>query len=149
MSDLSKLKYLYMVLEESMRLYPPGFIIRREVVEDITIDDYLIKKGSMVMVSPWVTHRHKSYWENPEAFIPERMERSEKAKRHSYTFFPFGGGKRTCIGNNFAMLEMAAIIVSIIQNYELGEASDKSIKPAMGTTLNSESPIKLTIRKRT
>lgn len=103
--DLDRLPYSRMVFEESMRLYPPAFSTSRVAREEDRIDDYVIPKGAIVTLSPWVTHRNPNLWPDPERFDPERFAPGRQRERHKFAYFPFGGGPRVCIGNAFALME--------------------------------------------
>ena len=109
--DLPRLDLVTRVFQESMRLYPPIWIMERRVLEDDVIGNYHIPAGSSLEISPFVTHRHPEFWENPEAFDPDRFTPQRSAGRHPYACLPFGGGQRLCIGGHLAMLE-ARVIVS-------------------------------------
>jgi cytochrome P450 len=109
--DLPRLRFTKMVIEESMRLYPPAWIIARSVVETDEIGGYQIPAGSIVFVSPYVVHRHPKFWQDPEGFDPRRFE-NEKPRG---AYFPFGGGPRMCIGNGFATMEAELVLATIAQ----------------------------------
>jgi cytochrome P450 len=115
--DLPLLPYNRMVLEESMRLYPPAWILGRRAVADDTLGGHVIPAGSVVAISPYLMHRHPDYWEDPERFDPERFTKERSVGRKPFAYFPFGGGPRLCIGHNFAMLEAQVIIATAAQHY--------------------------------
>jgi cytochrome P450 len=117
--DLANLPYNRMVVEESMRLYPPAWVLVRMPLVDDVIGGYRIPARSSVFVSPYITHRHPDVWENPEGFDPERFTPERSAGRPRYAYFPFGGGPRMCIGNNFAMMEAQLVLATISQRYRL------------------------------
>jgi cytochrome P450 len=118
-ADLPKLTYTNMVLQESLRLYPPVWVIPRDAIKDDCIGGYRIPAGSTILLSPYLTHRHRDFWDNPEAFDPDRFlpERSKERPRHAY--FPFGGGPRLCIAGDMATMEVLLIMVMIAQRYRL------------------------------
>ena len=91
---LQRLEYTTMVIKESMRLYPPAWMIPREAAKDDVIGGYQIKKGDKVLASPYAMQRSKRYWKNPEAFIPERFTAENMKDMPRYAYFPFGGGAR-------------------------------------------------------
>jgi cytochrome P450 len=117
--DLPKLRYTRMVIEESMRLYPPAWMFGRMAIAEDTVRGYRIPPGSMVIISPYFTHRHPDFWTNPEGFDPERFAADAAAKRHKYAYLPFGGGPRICIGNGFALVEAQAILATITQRFRV------------------------------
>lgn len=117
MSDLPRLPYLLQVIKETMRLYPPAWMIDRHTIADDEILGYRIRKGTLVLVSPYVTHRHPEYWPNPEGFDPERFSPANEEARPRYAYFPFGGGPRQCIGNAFAMMEAQLIVAAVLQRF--------------------------------
>jgi cytochrome P450 len=119
LEDLPNLKYTRMILEESMRLYPGAWIFTRTNLDADEIGGYHIPAHSLIMISPYVTHRLPSFWENPEDFDPERFARERVASRPRYTYYPFGGGPRQCIGEIFALTEMQLIIAMVAQKYRL------------------------------
>ena len=117
--DLPKLKYTRMVLEEAMRLYPPAWMFGRLAIGEDEVRGFRIPPGSMVMLSPFFTHRHPQFWPNPESFDPERFAPEASARRHKHAYFPFGGGPRVCIGNGFALSEAQAIIATATQRFRV------------------------------
>jgi cytochrome P450 len=126
---LSRLSYTRMVLEEVLRLYPPAWVFGRKAISDDEIGGYFIPANSMIVLSPYVTHRNPAFWENPEAFNPERFTPERSAGRPHYAYFPFGGGSRMCIGNNFALMEMQLILATIAQRYRLHLVPGHPVEP--------------------
>lgn len=118
-ADLPTLSYTSMVIDESMRLYPPAWAIGRSPVADDEVLGFKIPKGANVMMSQWLTHRHSDFWENPDRFDPERFAPERAANRPRYSYFPFGGGQRQCIGNTFALTEAKLILATIAQRFRL------------------------------
>jgi cytochrome P450 len=119
LADMPRLRYTMLVLHESLRVYPPVWVFPRDAIKDDEIGGYRIRAGSTILLSPYITHRHPEFWENPEAFDPERFlpERSHGRPRHAY--FPFGGGPRLCMGVDMAMMEMMLIMVMVVQRYRV------------------------------
>jgi cytochrome P450 len=118
-SDIPKLQYTRMVIEESMRLYPPAWIVGRNAIDDDEIGGYHVPAGSLVFVSAWVTHRHPGLWDNPEGFDPERFAPGADEGRPRYAYFPFGGGPHLCIGNSFAMMEATLVLATVAQRFHM------------------------------
>lgn len=112
-TDLPRLAYTRMVIDETLRLYPPVYIFSRAVKADDTIGGYRLPKGSAVDISAYVTHRHPEFWPNPERFEPERFTPEQQAARHKYAYIPFSTGPRICIGNNFALMEATLALATI------------------------------------
>jgi cytochrome P450 len=115
--DVPKLRYTTMVLEESMRLYPPAWVMTRAPRNIDEIGGYKLEPGTYVFISPWVTQRKASLWEDPEGFDPERFAPEKAANHHRFAYFPFGGGPRICIGNAFAMMEATLILAILMQQF--------------------------------
>jgi len=121
--QIKKLTYTRAVIDESMRLYPPAWITDRENLEDDTINGYHIRKDTLVGVSFYELHRNPAYWEQPDAFVPERFLGDAK-KQTAGAYFPFGAGPRQCIGLGFAVFEMVLAVAHLISHYELTTALD-------------------------
>lgn len=134
-ADLGKLVYTTAVLKESMRLYPPAWIIGRRCVEGDTIRGYDIPPDSIVFASPWVTQRHPVFWPNPEGFDPERFLPERAASIHRYAYFPFGAGPRICIGQGFAMIEAALLLATLAQKIRLDLVPGHPVVPQPSITL--------------
>ncbi len=110
--------YTKQVVEESMRLYPPAYFIDRVNIEDDIFEGMEIPKGSNLLFSLHEIHKHKSFWEDPFKFDPDRFAEGNKVKYSAY-YYPFGAGPRMCIGNNFAMYEMILAVAELISNFEI------------------------------
>jgi cytochrome P450 len=145
--DAAALSYTTMVLKEAMRLYPPAWGLGRKATTNDRINGCEIPAGADVAVSAWVTHRHPSFWEEPERFIPERFAPDREAERHRHVYFPFGAGPRACIGQYFSMLEAVIALAVITQHYELSSASER-IPLAPRITLHPAAPVPCRLRQR-
>ncbi len=147
-ADLRNSDYTLQVIEETMRLYPPAWITDREALEDDMIDGYQVKKGQDVTVLIHAIHHSPEYWDEPEAFRPERFSAENKKKQEPYTYLPFGGGPRQCIGNNFALMEMQFVLMEMLRRYtfEVVPGQDIDIKPMI--TLRPKNGIKMRIKRR-
>lgn len=129
MEQLRKLSYVKQCVEEGMRMYPPAYYIDRESIEEDTIDGFTIPKNTMLLLAIYELHRDGRFWEAPEEFMPERFDASQKKDFSDY-YFPFGGGPRMCVGNNFAMQEMILTVAEILQKYRLEpDVQDIQINP--------------------
>jgi cytochrome P450 len=146
--DLPALKYTRMILEEALRLYPPAPILSRKAIADDELQGYPIAANSMILISPYVTHRHPAFWEEPEQFDPERFRPERSAARPPYAYFPFGGGPRICIGNHFAMMEAQLILATVAQRYRLRLVPGHPVEPQVVVTLRPRYGLPMTIHAR-
>jgi cytochrome P450 len=129
--NVMKLEFTTWVIKEAMRLYPPVWGITRDAAKEDVIDGYRIKKGDSIAMAPWAVHRLEKYWENPLKFDPERFSPERIKQVHRYAWFPFGGGQRMCIGNNFAMMEMQIVLALMCSkfNFEVAENFKLELEP--------------------
>ncbi len=135
--DVGRLTYTRMVIEESMRLYPPVHTIAREALADDTLVGRPIPKGSSVLIVPWVLHRHRLLWKDPGTFIPERFSAEQTAARPRFSYLPFGGGRRICIGAAFAMTEATVLLATLAQRYRLQLLRGHRVEPVGLITLRA------------
>ena len=117
--DLPDLVWTRRLFEESMRLYPPVWLIPRRAIADDEVGGYPIPAGSEVLISPCVLHRHPDYWERPDEFDPDRFSAEPAEKRRRYTYLPFGAGPRACVGSALASMEALLILAMVAQRYRL------------------------------
>ncbi len=146
--DLPHLTYTRMVLEEAMRLYPPGWMTWRTAIADDEIDGCPIPAGAKVVISPYVTHRLPSLWEDPEIFDPERFSAERSARRPRCAYLPFGAGPRLCIGSNLAMMEAQLVVASVAQLYQLRNVPGYIMRLNPSITLQPRSGIPMTLVRR-
>src|SRR6266566_1031812 len=132
---LTHLPYSRMVLEETLRLYPPAWSLARKARAGDCVGGYAIPAKSVILMIPYVTHRHPAFWEHPERFAPERFTPERAAARSRYAYFPFGGGPRQCIGNNFALMEAHLILATVAQRYHLHLVPEHAVEPEALLTL--------------
>jgi cytochrome P450 len=145
--SLKKLSFLEMVIKESLRLYPPIHVGNRKAAVDIPIDGFTIPAGKRVMYSIYLTHRDPNYWTDPDMFQPERFDRINGNKPTAFSYLPFGGGPRTCIGAAFAQVEAKAVLSRLLSRYEL-ILIDPEVKPYMGATLEPRPGVMMRIQHR-
>jgi cytochrome P450 len=145
-SDLPKLKYAEMIVKEVMRLYPPAYAIGREAIEETEIGGYRVPRGTQLFAFQWVTHRDPRYFDEPDAFKPERWENSEPAPKYAY--FPFGAGPRQCIGNYFAMMEIVLLLATIGQRFRFKLDPDHRVEVLPVLSLRPRNGIKVIIEPR-
>lgn len=146
--DFPKLAYTKLVVQESMRLYPPVWGMARLTAKDEQLGDLLIPARSPVLLVQYVTHRHAEFWDNPEGFDPERFQPSQVERRHPYAYFPFGAGPRTCIGNHFALLEAVLIVATVASNWRLNLVPGAPVIPQPRVTLRPKGGLLMTIQRR-
>ena len=130
-----------------MRLYPPAWIVERRALSAHTIDGVRIPKGSVLMLSAWVTQRHPDFWDEPLRFDPERFH-PERRLRHRFAYLPFGAGPRVCIGGGFALLEMRLVLATLAQHFELETTSADELGLDPNITLRPRDGLKMQIRRR-
>ncbi len=118
LQEISQLNYTKCCIEESLRLYPPAWITDRVNIKDDKIDDYVLKRGTIIGASIYELHRNKTYWESPEEFNPSRFFEENRKEIMPY-YMPFGAGPRLCIGNNFAMYEMILAVNTILKKFHI------------------------------
>jgi cytochrome P450 len=146
--DLNQLSYTGQVLHEALRMYPPAWMFARTAIKDDEIGGYPVPAGSMMMLSPYVTHRLPQVWDEPDRFDPERFAPGRDAERPRYAFFPFGGGPRMCIGNNFALMEAPALLAMIMQNFDFKLAEGYPVKSQPAATLRPRPGLYANLRAR-
>ncbi|HEC1889908.1 TPA: cytochrome P450 [Campylobacter jejuni] len=143
-AHLRQFKYLTNIFKESLRLYPPVGFFAREAKKDTQVRDKLIKKGSGVVIAPWLIHRHEEFWTNPHGFNPSRFEGEYKKD----AYLPFGIGERICIGQGFAMQEAILILANILKTYKL-ELEEGFVPDVVGRlTVRSANGMRVKFSKR-
>ncbi len=146
--DLARMPYGRMVVEETLRLYPPAWGVERRAAADDEIGGFRIRKGAQVFVSTYVTHRHPDFWPAPERFDPERFQPELAVTRPKFAYLPFGGGQRQCIGNNFALMEIQLILATLAQRYRLKVVPDHPVAVQPVITLRPRHGILMTLLAR-
>jgi cytochrome P450 len=146
--DLANLPYTRMVIEESMRLYPPAHTFGRQPIADDEVLGHRIAAGSEVLIVPWLLHRKPSLWENPDRFDPERFAPERAAARPRFAYLPFGGGPRICIGAAFAMTEAMLILATVAQHYRLRVKPGFTVEPQGLITLRPRYGLKMLLEQR-
>jgi cytochrome P450 len=146
--DLPHLPYLRMVIDESLRVYPPAWLVARRAKEPDTFGDYTLPAGSAIVLSPYITHRHPDFWDDPERFDPTRFDPARAESRHRYAYFPFGGGPRQCIGNSFALMEAQLVLATLAQRYRLRMLAGHRVEPEPLVTLRPRGGLPMTVEAR-
>jgi cytochrome P450 len=147
-ADLSKLEYLERVFREAMRLYPPVWSMGRFVENEYSLGGYTIPKGSSLIFSQYVMHHNARYYDNPETFDPDRWTEDFKMHLPRFSYFPFGGGIRGCVGEPFAWQEGILLIATISSYWSMRLAPNQHVKLEPSITLNPKNGIKMKLRAR-
>jgi cytochrome P450 len=147
-ADLPQLAYTRMVIDETLRLYPPIYIFSRAVKQADTIGGYSIPAGSSVDISAYVTHRHPEFWPHPERFEPERFTPERVAARHKHAYIPFSTGPRICIGNNFALMEATLALATLARRVRLRLTAPELPAPEPLLTLRPLGGLRMRVERR-
>jgi cytochrome P450 len=147
-SDLASLPYLRMVVDESMRLYPPAWGFSRQAMADDQLGGFRLPRGWLAFVIPYVLHRLPAYWQNPDAFDPERFLPERSVDRPKFAFLPFGAGPRRCIGDQFALIETQLSVATFAQLYRLHLQPGHRVDPWPLITLRPRFGMLMTIERR-
>jgi cytochrome P450 len=148
LADIPALPYAEQVVTESMRLYPPAWIIGRRALEEYALGDYIIPARGVVVMSPYLTHRDARHFPEPDRFLPDRWTPEFKAALPSFAYYPFGGGARRCIGESFAWMELVLVLSTIAQRWRLRLAPDQKVVPQPVVTLRVKNGLKMITQPR-
>jgi cytochrome P450 len=146
--DCPRLKFTEMIVQESMRLYPPAYVVGREALADCAIGGYHVPRGTTLLMSQWVMQRDARYYADPMAFRPERWGEEAIKSLPKFAYFPFGGGPRLCIGNTFAMMEMVLVLAAIAQRFRFRLQPGAHVLPVPTFTLRPAGGIPAEIQRR-
>jgi cytochrome P450 len=147
-ADLQRLSYTEMIIRESMRLYPPAWVLGREAIRGFEMNGASIPGGAQLMISPWLMHRDPRYFDQPETFRPERWANEQMKQLPKYAYFPFGGGPRLCIGNSFAMMEATLILATVAQRFHFELAPNQRVLPLPSITLRPKNGVRVIVFPR-
>jgi cytochrome P450 len=145
--DLPALTYTRQVFDETLRLYPPAWMITRKCLSEDRVGGYRIPKNALVIIGVAAIHHNATYWPDPERFDPLRFAPEAAAGRPRYAYLPFGGGPRLCIGNNFALAEAPLILASIFQRYQLDLAPGAEVVAEALVTLRPRDGLPMRVRR--
>jgi cytochrome P450 len=146
--DVPKLAYLRQVVEETLRLRSPAPLIPRNVIADDEIGGYRVRAGDAVFLLFWATHRHPDFWPDAEVFDPDRFSTERSKDRHSWSYIPFSGGPRTCIGNMFALVEASILAAQLLSRFDLEVLSCADVRPVAVATVRPSKPVRVVLRRR-
>ncbi len=144
--SLARLPLVTRVFQETLRLYPPAWIITRKALRRDRLGQRVIPEGGLVVMSPYVTQRDRRWWNEPDSFDPDRF--ADPGDRPRYAYFPFGGGPHLCIGNHFSMLEAGVIIATVVRHYRLELPADREIAIDPGVTLTPRGGLPMLVKYR-
>jgi len=147
-ADLSSLTYVEKVVTESMRLYPPAWIIGRRALEDYALGEYLVPARGILLVSPYVLHRDARHFPDPDRFLPERWTPEFKAQLEPFAYCPFGGGARRCIGESFAWMELVLVLSALARRWTLRLVPGHPVVPQPVVTLRIKNGLTMTVNAR-
>jgi cytochrome P450 len=147
-ADVDRLPYTTRVVTESMRLYPPAWLVGRRAVNEYSIGGYSVPPRSIVVMSQWIVHRDPRHYPEPERFDPDRWTPAFKAALPRFAYFPFGGGPRQCIGESFAWMELVLVLATIAQRWRFDLVPGHPVVPHAAVTLRPKYGMKMTARAR-
>lgn len=146
--DYPRLRYTEMVFAEAMRMYPPAWIIGRRALVDYQINGYHIPARSIILMSQYVMHHNPKYFPDPDRFDPERWTSEARETRPKFSYYPFGGGPRLCIGESFAWMEGALVLATIAQRWRLRLVAGHPVEMQPLVTLRPKHGIRMTVESR-
>lgn len=146
--DIPRLRYIEMVLAESMRLYPPAWAMGRYAQTDFRLGDYLLPAKTTVLMSQFITHRDGRFFPDPLRFDPERFTVEAKVKRQKFTYFPFGAGFRQCIGESFAWMEGILVLATLGQRWKFRLVPNHPVEPEPLITLRPKFGMRMRVEAR-
>jgi cytochrome P450 len=147
-ADLPNLRYTAHVIAESLRLYPPAWSMGREAREDVDLGGYHVPRGGQVWFCPWAIQRDARWFDEPDAFRPERWEGDLAKRLHRYAYFPFGGGPRFCIGQSFAQMEAVLLLATLARAFHAQGLPDAPVVPFPSVTLRPRDGVQMRLTRR-
>jgi cytochrome P450 len=147
-ADIPRLVYTERVIREIMRLYPSAYVVGRAPIGPYRLGDYTVPPGGTILMSQWVVQRDPRWYDEPEKFRPERWGEETERRRPKFSYFPFGGGPRVCIGNHFAMMEAVLVLAAVARNWRVSvPAAEALVLPKPQITLRPSRPVRLTLHR--
>lgn len=148
LEDIPRLTLVTQVVTESMRLYPPAWIIGRRAIDEYTLGPYQLPPRAMIFMSPYVTQRDGRFFKDPERFDPSRWGAATAADLPKFAYFPFGGGARQCIGEHFAWMELILLVATLAQHWQLRLVPNHPVVPQPLITLRAKHGMAMTPVRR-
>jgi cytochrome P450 len=134
------------VIDEAARLYPPIAAISRVAIAADTLAGEAIPRGTLVVIAPYVLHRHRTLWPEPDVFDPTRFLDANRSRIDRFSYLPFGAGPRTCVGSTFALQEATLVLATIVKNFDMRLVAGHSVWPLLRVTLRPAGGLPMTLR---
>jgi cytochrome P450 len=148
LSEVEELRYNRQVIDEALRLYPPGWVLSRRTVEADVLGGYPVAAGTNVLLPLYLLHRHPRFWKDPQAFDPERFAPEHESQRPRFAYMPFAAGPRHCIGETFALYEMQMHLYKVARRYRLRYVPDKPLELEAQINLRTRYPLHMRLEAR-
>ena len=148
LQQMEAFKYIRQVVDETLRLYPPGWVLSRRTIEADTLGGYPVAAGTNVLLPLYLLHRHPKFWQAPEQFSPERFAPEHEAQRPRFAYMPFAAGPRHCIGETFALYEMLVHLYKVARRYRLVHVPDRPLELEAQINLRSRYPLHMRLKAR-
>ncbi|HPF25854.1 MAG: cytochrome P450 [Steroidobacteraceae bacterium] len=145
---MEQLTYTRQVVDEALRLYPPGWLLSRRTIGPDVLGGYPIPANTDVLFSPYLLHRHPQFWREPESFRPERFDAAHEAERPRFAYMPFAAGPRHCIGETMALYEMYMHLYKVARHYRLTHVADRPLELEAHVNLRSKHPFYMRLERR-
>jgi cytochrome P450 len=148
LAQMEALPYTSQVVNEALRLYPPGWLLSRRTIEADRLGGYPVAAGTNVLLPLYLLHRHPRFWKDPEAFSPERFAPEHEAERPRFAYMPFAAGPRHCIGETFALYEMLMHLYKVARRYRLTYVPDQPLELEAQINLRTRFPLHMRLERR-
>ncbi len=146
--QMEQLTYTRQVVDEALRLYPPGWLLSRRTIGPDVLGGFRIPADTDVLFSPYLLHRHPQFWPDPESFRPERFDAEQQAERPRFAYMPFAAGPRHCIGETMALYEMYMHLYKVARHYRLTFVADRPLELEARVNLRSQHPFYMRLERR-
>jgi cytochrome P450 len=148
LAQMEALPYAQQVVNEALRLYPPGWLLSRRAIGADVLAGFAIPAGADVLLSPYLLHRHPRFWSDPDAFKPERFAPENEAQRPRFAYMPFAAGPRHCIGETFALYEMLMHLYKVARRYRLTYLPTEPVELEAQINLRTKNPLYMRLERR-
>ncbi len=148
LAEMEQLGYTKNVVDEALRLYPPGWLLSRRTIGPDTLAGFEVPAGTDVLLCPYLLHRHPRYWKEPDAFRPERFDAAHESERPRFAYMPFAAGPRHCIGETLALYEMYVHLYKVARRYRLRYVPDKPLELEAQINLRTKHPLMMKLERR-